>query len=178
LGRILFTIRLDFFHWGVWKGIYKAGLIIPPDFSRRVPLKGRSEVGIMAIFLRTLTTGAFNLVMDRFLNVDESYLVTPLSQTDIVAGLIISELSVTTIIADLILTASVLLSGIGFSSSIGHLASIIVVIVLTTLSMLSLMFVILGRFSHPRIVGILIGFMNVILFFPSGASYPITSFPQ
>ena len=38
--------------------------------------------------------------------------------------------------------------------------------------------VILDRFKHPRIVGILSGFMNVILFFPSGAIYPIASFTQ
>jgi ABC-2 type transport system permease protein len=224
---------------GVRKGRYKAGLIIPPDFSRRIALKGRPEVGlfldnsdgissetirsvvmgalgaanvdyisirektdqtllreinlyknvdyyqslvpgvvIMAIFLGTLTTGAFNLVMDRFLGVDESYLLTPLSKTDIVAGLIISGLSVTTIIAVLILIVSMLITGIGFSGGIGRLASILVVIVLTTLSLLSLMFVILGRFNHPRIVGILSGFLNVILFFPSGAIYPIASFPQ
>jgi ABC-2 type transport system permease protein len=39
------------------------------------------------------------------------------------------------------------------------------------------MFVIIGRVNHPRIVGILSGFLNVILFFPSGAIYPIASFP-
>jgi ABC-2 type transport system permease protein len=39
------------------------------------------------------------------------------------------------------------------------------------------MFVILGRINHPRVVGILSGFLNVILFFPSGAVYPIASFP-
>lgn len=132
------------------KGRCKAGLIIPPDFSKRVTLKGRPDVGlfldnsdaisseairnavlgalvsvnsdyvsirekpadislrdinlykkvdyyqslvpgvvIMAIFLGTLTTGAFNIVMDRFLGIDESYLLTPLSKGDIVAGLII-----------------------------------------------------------------------------------------
>ena len=43
--------------------------------------------------------------------------------------------------------------------------------------MLSLMFVLLGRAGHPRIVGIFSGFLNVIFFFPSGAIYPIESFP-
>ena len=45
------------------------------------------------------------------------------------------------------------------------------------LFLLSLMFVLLGRLNHPRVVGIISGFMNVILFFPSGAVYPIASFP-
>jgi ABC-2 type transport system permease protein len=223
---------------GVRKGTYKAGLIIPSDFSQKAALKGRPEVGlfldntdsissetirsaiigalggidfdyvsirektdkvllrdsnlykqvdyfqslvpgvvIMAIFLGTLTTGAFNLVMDKFLGVDESYLLTPLSKSDIVGGLIISGLLVTTIIAVLILSVSMVITGITFSKSLEQFGSIFIVIVLTTLSLLSLMFVILGRFDHPRIVGILSGFMNVILFFPSGAIYPIASFP-
>jgi ABC-2 type transport system permease protein len=224
---------------GVRKGQYKAGLMIPSDFSKKVAVKGRPEVGlfldntdgissaaisnavsgalgsinteyvsvrektdtiflrdidlyknvdyyqslvpgvvIMAIFLGTLTTGAFNLVMDRFLGVDESYLLTPLSKLDIVGGLIISGLFITTVIAAVILGVSMVLTGIPFSKSIGQFVAILIIIILTTLSLLSLMFVILGRFNHPRIVGILSGFMNVILFFPSGAIYPIASFPH
>ena len=223
---------------GVRKGVYKAGLIIPPDFSKKVALQRQPEVGlfldntdaisadtirntvnsalksistdyipirekadeiflrdvdlyrkvdyyqslvpgvvIMAIFLGALTTGAFNLVMDRFLGIDESYLLTPLSKSHIVTGLIISGLSITTIIAVLIFTVSMLMTGIPFSKGIGQFASILTVIILTTLSLLSLMFVIIGRVNHPRIVGVLSGFLNVILFFPSGAIYPIASFP-
>jgi ABC-2 type transport system permease protein len=222
----------------VREGRYKAALIIPPDFSRRMTLQGRPEVGlfldntdgissetirnlvnsalaslgspyvpireqadvahlrdvnlypkvdyyqslvpgvvIMAIFLGTLTTGAFNLVMDRFLGIDESYLLTPLSKSHIVAGLIISGLSITTIIATIIFTVSLLITGISLAGAVRQCASIFLVIVLTTLCLLSLMFVILGRIGHPRIVGILSGFLNVILFFPSGAVYPVASFP-
>ncbi|WP_161807179.1 ABC transporter permease [Desulfatitalea tepidiphila] len=133
---------------------------------------------IMAIFLGTQTTGAFNLVMDRFLGVDESYMLTPLSKGDIVGGLIISGLTVTTIIAVFIMTVGMLITGISFSRTFGHFALLLLIIVLTTMSLLSLMFVLLGRLRHPRVVGIISGFMNVILFFPSGAVYPIASFPE
>ena len=223
---------------GVKKGIYKAAVIIPSDFSKKVFARARPEVGlfldnvdaisaenirgilnsavssinsdyvairentgevllrdidlfskvdyyqslvpgvvIMAIFLGTLTTGAFNLVMDRFLGMDESYLLTPLSKSHIVAGLIISGLTITTFIAVFIFIVSMLITGIPFLRDLHQFASIFIVIILTTLCLLSLMFVILGRVGHPRIVGILSGFLNVILFFPSGAVYPIASFP-
>ncbi len=224
---------------GVRSGEYKAGLIIPPDFSKRIVNQTRPEVGlfldntdsisaaaiqgavtgalasikvdyvpireptnqvylrgvdlyrqvdyiqslvpgvvIMAIFLGTLTTGAFNLVMDRFMGIEESYFLTPLSKWHIVAGLVISGLTVTTIIALLIFSLSMAISGIPLSSVIAQVASLVLVIVLTTLCLLSLMFIIIGRANHPRIVGILSGFLNVILFFPSGAVYPIASFPK
>ncbi len=223
---------------GVRAGRYKAAFIIPSDFSKRVSLEGRPEVGlfldntdsissetirnllnaallsirseyvpirertdqvllrdinlygkvdyyqslvpgvvIMAIFLGTLTTGAFNLVMDRFLGIDESYLLTPLSKSHIVSGLIISGLSITTAIAILILAVSIFITGIPFPRAAGQCLPLFVVVVLTTLCLLSLMFVILGRIGHPRIVGVLSGFLNVIMFFPSGAVYPVASFP-
>ena len=38
-------------------------------------------------------------------------------------------------------------------------------------------FSMLGRAGHPRLVGTFSGFLNVILFFPSGAIYPVESFP-
>ncbi|MDP2167025.1 MAG: ABC transporter permease [Thermodesulfovibrionales bacterium] len=223
---------------GVRQGIYKAALLIPPDFSRRAILKRSPEAGlfvdntdgisaenirasiesafrsldldytpirerqdavylrpvdlyakvdyfqslvpgvvIMAIFLGAMTTGVFNLVMDRFLGIDESYLLTPLSKSHIVGGLVISGLSITTVVAGVTLAVSMLITGIPLSKGIGQCASIFSVIVLTTLGLLSLMFVMLGRVNHPRIVGILTGFLNVMLFFPSGAVYPVASFP-
>jgi len=223
---------------GVRDGVYKAALIVPADFSRKVALKTRPTVGlfldntdgistqtlrgvvggalgaldasyvpireprdhallrdinlyhsvdyyqslvpgvvIMAIFLGTLTTGVFNVVMDRFLGTEEAYLLTPLTKTDIVGGLVISGLSVTSVVAVLVLVLGMLISGIPAPASLGQVGAILVVIVLTTLSLISLMFVLLGRASNPRIVGVLSGFLNVILFFPSGAVYPIASLP-
>lgn len=224
---------------GIRKGRFKASIIIPPDFSKRISLKRMPEIGlfldntdgisseavrgvtqgalaalyseyvpirekndevylrdaglyrkvdyyqslvpgvvIMAIFLGTLTTGAFNLVMDRFLGIDESYLLTPLSKADIVAGLIVSGLFITTAITVLVFAMSMAITGIPMFGGVLQFIYLFIVIVLTTLGLLSLMFVILGRFNHPRVVGILSGFLNVILFFPSGAVYPIASFPQ
>ena len=133
---------------------------------------------IMAIFLGALTTGAFNLVMDRFLGVDESYMLTPLTKGDIVGGLVASGLAVTTLIAVTIMALGIAITGISFHQAWSQIFLLLAIIVLTTLSLLSLMFVLLGRLRHPRVVGIISGFMNVILFFPSGAVYPVASFPS
>ncbi len=134
-------------------------------------------VVIMAIFLGTMTSGVFNLVMDKFLGIDESYLLTPLSRTEIVSGLVVSGLSITTIVASVVFAISMIITGIPFSRGLDQGISIIIIILLTTLALLSMMFVLLGRATHPRIVGIFSGFLNVIFFFPSGAVYPVESFP-
>lgn len=136
-------------------------------------------VVIMAIFLGTLTTGAFNTVMDKFLGIDESYLLTPLTRWDIVMGLVISGVIITTLIALSVLFLGIFISGIYIGDTIAPSAMLyaVIIIILSTLGLLGMMFVILGRANHPRVVGVLGGFLNVIFFFPSGAIYPVESFP-
>ncbi len=137
-------------------------------------------VVIMAIFLGAMTTGVFNIVMDRFLGVEESYFMTPLTRHDIVMGLIVSGLIITTVLAMVVLVVSTLMLGIYLWKllTLRGLLLILAVIVLSTLGLQGLMFIIMGRANHPRIVGVLGGFLNVILFFPSGAIYPVESFPR
>jgi len=136
-------------------------------------------VVIMAIFIGAMTTGVFNVIMDRFLGIDESYFLTPLTRFDIVIALVISGLFVTTILAVIVLFLSSLAAGIfiwRFLSPRG-LAYVFLVFVLSALSLQGLMFLAMSRASHPRILGIMGGFLNVIFFFPSGAIYPVESFP-
>lgn len=133
---------------------------------------------VMAIFMGTLTTGAFNLVMDRFLGIHESYLSTPLTKGDIVAGILVSGVLVTTMVATFVLFMGMLLTGVVLAGGVFSFFWLIVVIVLTALGLLSMMCIVLSRVSHPRIVGLFGGFMNVIFYFPSGAVYPVESFPS
>lgn len=133
---------------------------------------------VMAIFMGTMITGAFNLVMDKFLGVHESYLSTPLTKKDIVMGMIISGVFITTAMSLIVLIGSMLITGIKLEGGIISLGLLLFTIVLSALGLLSMMFTILGRANHPRVVGLIGGFLNVIFFFPSGAVYPIESFPH
>jgi ABC-2 type transport system permease protein len=52
------------------------------------------------------------------------------------------------------------------------------IIVLGATGILAMTFALLARADNPRVVGASAGFLNVILFFPSGAVYPVESFPH
>ena len=132
---------------------------------------------IMGIFLGSITTGVFGLIMDRFLGIHEAYFVTPLEKKDIVGGLIASGLFITTVISLIIFALCSLITGLPLKGGLLGFVAITGVIALATLGHLGLMFIILGRAGHPRIVGAFASFLNVILFFPSGSIYPIHSFP-
>ena len=135
-------------------------------------------VVVMAIFMGTMITGAFNLAMDKFLGIHESYLSTPLTKRDITVGIIISGVFITTVMSFIVLVGSMILTGIKLEGGLESFAMLFFIIILSALGLLSMMFIILGRANHPRIVGLVGGFLNVIFFFPSGAVYPIESFPD
>lgn len=132
---------------------------------------------IMAIFMGTMTTGAFSVVMDRFQGVHEAYLSTPLTRGELTLAILISGVFVTTLIALIVLGTGIRLTGLEVASGLSAYLAIVMVIMLSSMGLLSMMCFLLARVDHPRIVGIFGGFLNIILFFPSGAVYPIESFP-
>jgi ABC-2 type transport system permease protein len=134
-------------------------------------------VVVLSIFMGSMLTGAFNLVMDRFLGVHESYLSTPLKRSDITLGVLLSGTIVTLCSSALVLVIGFLITGSVVHGGILGWLALVGVVVLTALGLLAMMMVLLGRAGHPRITGVVNGFLNVILFFPSGALYPLASFP-
>ena len=134
-------------------------------------------VVVLAIFMGSMITGAFNLVMDRFQGVHESYLSTPLRRWDINLGVLLSGTTVTLASSTLVLVIGFAMTGTRVHGGVLGYLAVAGVVVLTALGLLSMMMVLLGRANHPRISGVVSGFLNIILFFPSGAVYPQASFP-
>ncbi len=134
-------------------------------------------VVVLAIFMGSMITGAFNLVMDRFQGVHESYLSTPLRRWDINLGVLLSGTTVTLASSSVVLIIGFAMTGSHVHGGVLGYLAVAGVVVLTALGLLSMMMVLLGRASHPRISGVVSGFLNIILFFPSGALYPPSSFP-
>ncbi len=132
---------------------------------------------VMAIFMGSLMSGVFNWVMDKFLGVTECYLVTPLSRWDIAGGILASGVSVTSVAGVLVLFLGLLITRGRIEGGLPALLTLVGIIVVSATGLLAMTFAILGRAGHPRLVGTFSGFLNVILFFPSGAIYPVESFP-
>jgi ABC-2 type transport system permease protein len=132
---------------------------------------------VMALFMGSLTSGVFNWVMDRFMGVTECYLVTPLSRWNLAGGVLASSVSVTSIAAVLVMLIGLLITGGAVTGGLPAMLMLVGVIILGATGILAMTFALLARATNPRIVGISAGFLNVILFFPSGAVYPVESFP-
>jgi ABC-2 type transport system permease protein len=135
--------------------------VLPQEIYPRVDYDTSLIPGVvvLAIFMGSMITGAFNLVMDRF------------------QGVLLSGTAVTLASSSLVLVIGFALTGSKVhGGALGYLV-VAGVVVLTALGLLSMMMVLLGRANHPRVSGVIGGFLNIILFFPSGAVYPQASFP-
>ena len=51
-------------------------------------------------------------------------------------------------------------------------------VVLTSIALIGMMFFIMARISDPLVPRAIFGVLNTLLFFPSGAVYPIAGFPE
>ena len=134
-------------------------------------------VVVMSLFMGSMLSGAFNLIMDRFLGVHESFLSTPLRKLDINLGILLSGSFVTLVSSSVVLVTGLLLTGARVHGGPAGYAALVGVMILTGLGLLGMTMTIMGRAGHPRIAGVINGFLSVILFFPSGALYPLASFP-
>ena len=103
--------------------------------------------------------------------------VTPLSRWEIAGGILASGVTITSVAATIVLFAGLLITGATIQGGLPALLTIIGIIIVGATGLLAMTFAVLGRATHPRLVGTFAGFLNVILFFPSGAIYPIESFP-
>ena len=150
-----------------------SNLFVTVDYDRSL-IPG---VIVMALFMGSMTSGVFNWIMDRFSGVTEAYLVTPLSPWNIAGGILASSVLATTCEAILVLIAGLALTGGALTGGIRAMGMLCGVIILTGTGLLSMMFALYSRASNPRLIGGPAGFLNVILFFPSGAIYPVESLP-
>jgi ABC-2 type transport system permease protein len=150
-----------------------SNLFVTVDYDRSL-IPG---VLVMALFMGSMTSGVFNWIMDRFSGVTEAYLVTPLSPWNIAGGILASSVLATTCEAIVVLIGGLALTGGGITGGAKAMGMLCAVIILTGTGLLAMMFAMYSRTSNPRLMGGPAGFLNVILFFPSGAIYPIESLP-
>jgi ABC-2 type transport system permease protein len=132
----------------------------------------------LAIFMSVMIGGGMLYIDDKARGVHEGYLVTPITKTELVLGLNASSAVKAILTGTIITFIGSLLAGVGtlfhFSTAVGLLA----MITLTALALNTMMFLIVVRVDDPLVPRAIFGILNTLLFFPSGAVYPIQAFPR
>jgi ABC-2 type transport system permease protein len=132
----------------------------------------------MSIFIVAMIGGGITFIDDKSRGLHEGYLLTPIHKTELVLGLIGAG-ALKGLMAGMILTVvGSLIAGIPNLWNPVRLVYLTVVVLVASLGMISFMFLVMVRVDDPLVPRAIFGVLNTLLFFPSGAVYPIEAFPR
>lgn len=131
----------------------------------------------LAIFITAMIGGGIIYIDDKARGLHEGYLVTPITKFELILGFNLAG-TAKGILAGLVLTiAGSLIAGIPNPLDPLRLARLLLVIVASSFAFISMMFLMMVRISDPLVPRAIFGVLNTLLFFPSGAIYPVNAFP-
>ncbi len=132
----------------------------------------------LAMFVSVMIGGGIVYIDDKARGVHEGYLVTPITKMELVAGLHVAG-ALKAMGAGVVLTIiGSLIAGVGTAFQPANLFWLFLLIAATSFAFIAMMFLIMVRVNDPLIPRAVFGILNTLLYFPSGAIYPIQAFPK
>jgi ABC-2 type transport system permease protein len=131
----------------------------------------------LAMFVSVMIGGGMLYIDDKARGVHEGYLVTPITKTELVFGLNAAGAIKAVMTGVVITVIGSLLAGVGTVFNPATVLQLIIMILLTSIAFNTMMFLLMVRVEDPLVPRAIFGILNTLLFFPSGAIYPIQAFP-
>ena len=133
---------------------------------------------VLAIFVSAMIGGGIIYIDDKARGLHEGYLVTPITKFELILGFNLSGAAKAIIAGLVLVTFGSLIAGIPDPLNPFRLARMLLLVITTALALISMMFLLMVRVSDPLVPRAIFGVLNTVLFFPSGAVYPIQGFPN
>ncbi len=131
----------------------------------------------MSVFIVAMIGGGITFIDDKSRGLHEGYLVTPITKTELILGLIFSGAIKGLMAGTTITIIGGLIAGINRLWDPVRLLYLGGVLGTTSVAMISFMFLLMVRVSDPLVPRAIFGVLNTLLYFPSGAIYPVEGFP-
>jgi ABC-2 type transport system permease protein len=131
----------------------------------------------LAMFVSVMIGGGMLYIDDKARGVHEGYLVTPITKTELVFGLNAAGAIKAVMTGVVITVIGSLLAGVGTVFNPATVLQLMSMILLTSIAFNTMMFLLMVRVEDPLVPRAIFGILNTLLFFPSGAIYPIQAFP-
>ncbi|MGA2982165.1 MAG: ABC transporter permease [Terriglobia bacterium] len=132
---------------------------------------------VMAIFVSAMIGGGIIYIDDKARGLHEGYLVTPITKLELIMGFNLSGAAKAVLAGIVLATVGSVIAGIPNPLEPLRLVKLLLVIVVTSLALISMMFFLMVRVNDPLVPRATFGVLNTLLYFPSGAVYPIYGFP-
>jgi len=132
----------------------------------------------LAIFITAMIGGGILYIDDKQRGLHEGYLVTPITKWELILGFNLAGAIKGVLAGLVVLIAGSFIAGVpGFLDPV-RFGELLLVTVLTAVALIAMMFFIMVRIDDPLVPRAIFGVLNTLLFFPSGAVYPIAGFPN
>src|ERR1700684_1616788 len=132
----------------------------------------------LAMFVSVMIGGGMLYIDDKARGVHEGYLVTPITKLELVLGLNLAGAIKAVMTGVIITVIGSLIAGLSAIFSPMADLELLAMIVATSLAFNGMMFLMMVRVDDPLVPRAMFGVLNTLLFFPSGAVFPITAFPK
>lgn len=133
---------------------------------------------VLAIFISAMIGGGIIFIDDKARGLHEGYLVTPISKVELILGFTLSGAIKACLSGVVLATLGSIIAGIPNPLDPVRLAKLLIVIVVSALALISMMFMLMVRVNDPLVPRATMGVLNTLLYFPSGAVYPVNGFPN
>jgi len=133
---------------------------------------------VLAIFVSAMIGGGIIFIDDKARGLHEGYLVTPIRKFELIMGFNLAGVVKAVLAGTVLVVFGSLIAGIPDPLNLARLIRMFVLVIATALALISMMFLLMVRVSDPLIPRAIFGVLNTLLFFPSGAVYPIQAFPN
>jgi ABC-2 type transport system permease protein len=133
---------------------------------------------VLAIFVSAMIGGGIIYIDDKARGLHEGYLVTPITKFELILGFNLAGATKAVIAGFVLVTIGSVIAGIPDPLNFLRLMRMMLLVIVTSLALISMMFLLMVRVSDPLVPRAIFGVLNTVLFFPSGAVYPIAAFPN
>ena len=132
----------------------------------------------LAMYISVMIGGGMLYIDDKARGVHEGYLVTPITKLELVMGLNLAG-AAKAVLAGISLTIiGSLIAGLDAIFNPVADLELLLMIIATALAFNGMMFLMMVRVDDPLVPRAMFGVLNTLLFFPSGAVFPIIAFPK
>ncbi len=134
-------------------------------------------IAVMSIYMMVMIGGGIIFIDDKARGLHEGYLVTPVTRLELIAGFNLSGAIKAMLAGLLLVVLGSFVAGAPDPFAPMRMFKLLVVVAITSVALVSMMFLFMVRVSDPLLPRALFGVLNMLLWFPSGAIYPQQAFP-
>jgi ABC-2 type transport system permease protein len=133
---------------------------------------------VLAIFVTAMIGGGMLFIDDKSRGLHEGYMVTPITKLELILGFNLSGVIKAVLAGETVLILGAVVAQVPNFFQPLRIAELTLMVVLTSVALIGMMFFLMARISDPLVPRAIFGVLNTLLFFPSGAVYPIAGFPS